>query len=120
MVHSSISIFEFVRGGTGGEGEELVAEADSKDWFGRLECEGVFDGFDRGVAHGGVAWSVGDEEAFPLNVFRVLFQVVVEWDDRELYVVCLDEVADDVVFHTTIVGDDFGAVAFSVGGDYFG
>ena len=34
--------------------------------------------------------------------------------------VCLNEVANDVELHTTVVGNDLGAVAFSVDNDFFG
>mmetsp|Transcript_15612 Transcript_15612/g.26615 ORF Transcript_15612/g.26615 Transcript_15612/m.26615 type:complete len:218 (-) Transcript_15612:286-939(-) len=125
LVHTTVSVLKFVCLGSSRKSEELVPQTDTKDWTRWFELQCILDTFNCFGAHAWISWSVGEEETIPLNVGGVGFQIVVEWNDCEFDFVCVNEVADDVKFHTAIVGDDGGSVLFTVYlnffcGDFFG
>jgi hypothetical protein len=114
LVHSAVSVLHLVGLGPGGERKELVAEADAEDGLGGLEGEGVLDGLHGGRAHAGVSGTVGKEESVPGEVRGVRLEVVVERHNGELDIVLPREIANDVVLHAAVVGDDLGLGALVV------
>mmetsp|Transcript_22244 Transcript_22244/g.36390 ORF Transcript_22244/g.36390 Transcript_22244/m.36390 type:complete len:232 (-) Transcript_22244:344-1039(-) len=125
LVHTTVSVLKFVCLGSGRKSEELVTQTNTKDWTRWFELQRILDTFNCFGAHAWISWSVGEEETIPLNVGRVGFQIVVVWNDGEFDFVRINEVADDVKFHTAIVSDDGGSVLFTVYlnffcGDFFG
>lgn len=119
LIHSTISILEFVRLGTRSQGQQLIPKTDTKDGTRWIQCQGVLNGFDSLGTHGRISGSIGEEESIPWDVGGVGFQVVVEWNDGQAHFVGVDEVADDVELHTTVVGDNVGGVGVTVDGDGF-
>jgi hypothetical protein len=120
LVHTTISVLELVSRCTGGDRKKLVTETNSENGFGILESKSILDGFNGSTAHLGITGSIGDKESVPFDIGGVGFKVIVEWHHCQFDLVCDDEESDNVVFHTAIVGDDLGFVAFSVCDDFFG
>ena len=119
LVHTTVSVLKFVCLGSRGKREELITQTNSKDWTRWFEIQCILDTFDCLGAHGWISWSIGEEESIPLNIGRVGFQIVVEWDNGKFDFVCVNEVADDVEFHPTIVGNDRCSVLFTVDLNFF-
>lgn len=119
LIHSTISILEFVRLGPRSQGQQLIPKTDTKDGTRWIQCQGVLNGFDRLGTHGRISGSIGEEESIPWDIGGVSFQVVVEWNDGQAHFVGVDEVTDDVELHTTVVGDNVGGVGVTVDGDGF-
>ena len=103
LIHSTIAVLEFVRVSTRRQGQQLIAQTNAKDGFGRFEIQCVLDGSNGGGTHGRITRTVGQEEAIPI-VERIRGQVVIEWDDCELDLVRVDQITNNVVLHATIVG----------------
>jgi hypothetical protein len=78
LVHTTVSVFKFVSGGSGSERKELISKTDTENWLWWFQGKGIFDGFDGLRAHSWVTWSVGEEKSFPFKVVGVGFKIIVE------------------------------------------
>ncbi|RUS29418.1 LOW QUALITY PROTEIN: hypothetical protein BC938DRAFT_480691 [Jimgerdemannia flammicorona] len=102
-VVTAVTVLHLLGLGAGGEGQELVAQTNTKDRF-RGGLEHGAETSDGGLDHGRVAWPVGDKDAVELGD-GLGGKVVVPGDDLELNAT-VDEAADLVELHAHIDGDD--------------
>mmetsp|Transcript_39309 Transcript_39309/g.95114 ORF Transcript_39309/g.95114 Transcript_39309/m.95114 type:complete len:307 (+) Transcript_39309:3810-4730(+) len=120
LVHTTVTVLQLVGLGTSGQSKQLVSKTDTKDWLGLLQVQGVLDRLDGSCAHLWVTRTVGQEETLPINVGWVGLQVVVEWNDGQFNLVGVDQVSDNVVFDTAVVGNDPWGLSLSVGDNLLG
>lgn len=103
-VVSAVAVLELDGLCAGGEGEELVAEADAKD--GAVKgVHGEFEGLDGGRAVGGVAGAVGDEDS--VKVVGNGVDGVVVGKDRDVGAAG-DEGAENVFLDAAVNDGDVG------------
>mmetsp|Transcript_20786 Transcript_20786/g.65249 ORF Transcript_20786/g.65249 Transcript_20786/m.65249 type:complete len:203 (-) Transcript_20786:595-1203(-) len=100
LVGAAIAVLHLEGGASGGEREQLVAEADAKDGLlmpPGIAPEHLAQMLNCRLAPGGVAWSVGDEEAIKL----LLIEVIVPRHQQQLHALG-HEIADDVGLDSTV------------------
>ncbi len=102
-----MAVFEFVSFGASGEGHDLDAETDAKDW--NFFSVSFFDGFLSRFGFYWIARAVGDEDAveFEVVVENVVVPRYADYGD-----VPFEEAADDVVLGAAVDHDDGFAAAF--------
>ena len=121
LVHSSITVLHLVGASSRCQRQELISETNTKDRAWWIQSESVFDRFNGGRTHGGVSWSIGQEQSLPVADLGVIgFQIIIKWKHPELYLVHVHKVANNVKFHSAIVGHNAGRISFSVDFDILG
>ncbi len=113
LVLSTVTKWQLLGGSSGGYTHELVTKTNTINRLDLVVREGnnLFELFDGFFAHHWVTRSVRQEKT--IVEVHVRGEWVIPWDDGQ-FTPALDQVSDNIVFHTAIDGNNLRWVALSV------